>query len=84
MILTNDSEHAGGLGGSGITFVLSLIVEHRLVDDEDPLDSLSDNLVLLSFPDLAAILEPTNLVWEKLILSLMGCHVDPFMWSFHF
>lgn len=62
MLLTDDSEHAGGLGGSGITFILGFIVEHGLVDDEDPLDSLSDDLVLLSFPDLAAILEPTNLV----------------------
>lgn len=61
MFLTDDSEHAGGLGGPGVTFVLCLIVEHRLVDDEGPLDSLRDDLVLLSFSDLAAVLEPANL-----------------------
>lgn len=61
LFLTNDGEHAGGLGGSGVAFVLGLIVERRLVDDEDPLDALSDDLVLLSFPYLTAVLEPTNL-----------------------
>lgn len=59
--LTNNCQHAGGLGGPGVTFVLGLIVKHWLVDDEDSLDSLSNNLVLLSFPDLAAVLEPANL-----------------------
>lgn len=84
MFLTNDSEHARGLGGSGVTFVLSLIVEHRLVDDENPLDSLSDDLVLLSFSDLAAVLEPTNLVWRNYILSPTCCPVDHFISSFQF
>lgn len=64
-ILTNDGEHARGLGGPGITFVLSFIIKHRLVHDEDPLDSLSNDLIFLSFSDLAAILEPTHLVQEK-------------------
>lgn len=31
------------------------------MDDEDPLGSLADDLVLFPFPDFTAVLEPTNL-----------------------
>lgn len=76
-LLTDDSEHAGRLGGPGVTFVLRLIVEHRLVDDEDPLDSLSDDLVLLSFPDLATVFEPTNLHNNmRVIREIIFCHLS--------
>lgn len=61
MFLTDDGEHARGLGGSRITFVLGLVIKHRLVNDKDSLDSLGDDLVLLSFPDLTTVLEPANL-----------------------
>lgn len=61
MFPTDDSEHAEGLGGPGITFVLSLIIKHRLVDDEGPLDSIGNDFILLSFPDLDSVLEPENL-----------------------
>lgn len=59
--LTDDSEHARGLGGLGVTFVLSLIVKHRLVDDEDVLASLSDDLIFLSLPDFTSIFKPADL-----------------------
>lgn len=59
--LTHDSEHAGGLGGLGVTFVFSLIVKHRLVDDEDVLASLSDDLIFLPLPDFTSIFKPADL-----------------------
>lgn len=62
--LTNDSEHARRLGGSGIAFVLGLIVKHGLVDDEDVLAALGNDFIFLPFPDLTAISEPADL-WEK-------------------
>jgi len=65
MFLTDDREHAGGLGGSGVTFVLGLVVKHRLVHDEGPLDPLSEDLVLLSFPDLVSVFEPADLSKRK-------------------
>lgn len=60
-ILTNNSEHARGLGGPSITFVFSFIVKHRLVDDEDVLATLSDNFVLLPLSDFTSILKPADL-----------------------
>lgn len=61
VILTDDSEHAGGLGGLSVTFVFSLIVKHRLVDDEDVLATLCDNFVLLPLSDFTSILKPADL-----------------------
>lgn len=60
-VLTDDSEHAGGLGGLGVTFVLSLIVKHRLVDDEEVLAAFSDDFVLFPLPDFISILKPADL-----------------------
>lgn len=60
-LLTDDGQHAAGLGRPGVTLVLGLIIKHRLVDDENPLSSFSADLVLLAFPDLTAVLEPANL-----------------------
>ena len=66
--LTDDGQHARGFGCSGVTLVLSLIVEHGLVYDEDPLDALRDDLVLLSFPDLTAVLKPANLQQKSRVI----------------
>lgn len=63
VILTNDSEHARGLWGLCITFVFSLIVKHRLVDDEDVLATLCDNFVFLSLSDFISVLKPADL-WD--------------------
>lgn len=60
-ILTNDSEHAGGFGGLSVTFVFSLIVKHRLVDDEDVLATLSNNFILLPLSNFTSILKPADL-----------------------
>lgn len=59
--LTDDSEHAGGFGGLCITFIFSLIVEHRLVDDEDMLATFGDNFVLLPLSDFTSIFKPAYL-----------------------
>lgn len=60
-ILTDDSEHAGGLGGFGVAFILGLVVKHGLVDDEDVLAALGDNFVLLPLSDFTSILKPADL-----------------------
>lgn len=59
--LTDNSEHAGGLGGLSVTFVFSLIVKYRLVDDEDVLATLSDDFVFLPLSDFTSILKPADL-----------------------
>lgn len=63
-VLTDDSEHARRLGGFGIAFILSLIVKHRLVDNEDMVATLGNNFIFLPFPDLTSISEPANL-WKS-------------------
>lgn len=65
VLATDDGEQARGLGGPGITFVLSLIVEPALMNDQGPPDSAGGDFILLSLPDLTAILKPANLPEDK-------------------
>ena len=60
-VRTDDSEHPGGLGGLGVTFVLGLIVKHRLVDYEAVMASFSDDFVLFALPDFISIPKPADL-----------------------
>lgn len=64
-ILTNDREHPRRLGSFSITLVLCLIVKHGLVDDEDVLATLSNDFILLAFPDFTSVSEPADL-WKQM------------------
>lgn len=61
VVLTDNREHPGGLAGLCVTFIFSLVVKHRLVDDEDVLATLSNNLVLFTLSDFTSVLEPADL-----------------------
>lgn len=65
VLATDDGEQAAGLGGPGITFVLCLIIEPALMNDQGPTNASGSDFILLSLPDLAAILKPANLHKDK-------------------
>lgn len=65
MILTDNGQHAGGFGGLCVTFVFSLIVKHRLVNEEDVLAALGNNFIFLPLSDFTSIFKPVNLKDEK-------------------
>lgn len=59
--LTDNSKHAGGLGGLGVALILGFIIHHRLVHNKDVLASQSRNFILLPFSDFTPVLEPADL-----------------------
>ncbi|KAF3843793.1 hypothetical protein F7725_002642, partial [Dissostichus mawsoni] len=65
----NTPEHAGGLDGFGVALVLRLIVEHRLVDDEDVLPALRHHLAYVLESSSVQSWMISALLWPSTIIS---------------